>query len=579
MNSRSNLVLLAIAIIVCVSMAESFAADAVDLKPSLRDDAYVTVYTPTLKGLLDHVEQLVPQAKMLSMQAVTWMSQMGLPKDETMAAPVAFMWFATEEGEEPHVVLLFGMKTGDWLKAMGEANADGIFARDGSSLMAVPDAVAFAPDNDSLIAYKKLTAVASPYKPTANAAKLLAKADLFVHVNLPETLAKYETDIMEAVARMLESMGNMPGQAMMVSKMYGSMFLQLLNLADEVDSVDVALQFDQEGLKITGLTSVGEKGELTGYLRALGKPERADIRLPLVEQYSIAMWAQWDRKLFDALLADGAFLADWLAGMAKDQPGNEAALAAMKDAMKAQGQMLGSQFAQVVKMSPDGMAMSQIVEVQNLDEARKLTAQTVNAYNQIIQMLLKAEGGDAPMNIDYTYQADAKTIAGEKVDVMKTTITAANADMQAQLDKVMAMYGPNGMDTLIGGTGKHMAVSMSDEMMEKTLSLLKGQQMELLNDGLLVKKMRGKLSPGQNVVAMLVPARFAEFAGGMMAKMTGRNASDPIPFATPVSAGLKAVDPRTASVEAYVPQACITECTTVVMTMMGGGTAPPAVEE
>ena len=567
MNSRCSLVLLAIAIAMFVPAAEMLAADAVDLKPSLRDDALVTVYTPTLKGLLDNLAKLVPQAQMLSMQAVTWMSGVGLPKDEAMAAPAAFTLFSLEGEDQAHVVMLFGVKGGDWLKAMGEPNADDILERAGTSLMGLPNAVAVAPDTDALIAYKKFIAAPNPYKPTANAAKLLAKADLFAHVNLPAILAKYDADITDAVARMLESMNNMPGQAMMFSKVYGSMFIQLLKLADEVQSVDAAFQFDEEGLKITGLTAVEEKGQITSCLQALGKPERADVRLPVVEQYAIGAWAQWDKKLIETLLADGGFIADWLAGMAKDQPGNEQVLSAMKDAMKAQGQLMGSQFAQVMRMSANGMAMSQIVEVQNPDEARKLTAKTVNVYNQIMQMALKAQG-DAPMSIEYTYEADAKTIAGEKVDVMKTSVTAADAAMQAQFDQIFAMYGPNGMETLIGGTGKHMVVTMSDEMMEKTLNLLKGQQMEVLNDDLLVKKMRGKLTPSQSAVALIVPARFAEFAAGMMAKMMGGKAPDPIPFATPVSAGLRAIDARTASAELYVPQACIMECTAVITKMM-----------
>ncbi|HUU69652.1 MAG TPA: hypothetical protein VM186_09010, partial [Planctomycetota bacterium] len=141
------------------------------------------------------------------------------------------------------------------------------------------------------------------------------------------------------------------------------------------------------------------------------------------------------------------------------------------------------------------------------------------------------------------------------------------------------MYGPNGLESLIAVTGKHMVVTMSDEMMEKTLNLLKGQQMDVLNDDLLVKKMRGKLGPGQNVVAMLVPARFMEFGMGMMSKMTGRKAPVPIPFATPVSVGMKALDARTASVEAYIPQACIMECTTVMTTMIMGGGPMPMEEE
>ncbi|HUW33842.1 MAG TPA: hypothetical protein VM223_19715, partial [Planctomycetota bacterium] len=171
MNSRCNLVLLVIAVVVCVPVSYVFAADAADLKPSLRDDVLVTIYAPGFKSLLDHIGAFVPQGQQLTMQSVTWLSQMGLPKDETLAAPLAFMVFTAADEEKAHVVLLFGVKPGEWLKAMGDPGDDGIFDVGDGFLMGLPDAVATAPERDSLLAYKKLIAAPKPYTPTANAAK------------------------------------------------------------------------------------------------------------------------------------------------------------------------------------------------------------------------------------------------------------------------------------------------------------------------------------------------------------------------------------------------------------------------
>ena len=574
----AHLVIGFLAIVIIGAPLAIAAEPAADLKSALRDDAFGVIYVPSIEKLIEGISKFVPGGQMVGVQATNVLAQIGLPKDETLKAPLAGLLLPPAEGNDnPHFVILLGLAPGKWLDAKGEADADGIYEIGDRCLMVYKGFIAFAPERDDLLVLNNTAEKAKPYLPTPQAAKLMDKAQAFIHVNLALVLQTYENKIKEGRDKLVEKMKagdeNNPGNIMPDNLVAGG-FDFMITLAKEVRSADVALGFDPEGLKLDGVTSVDPAGHISRYVSAMGKPAAPQAKLPVLQQYVMACWLQADPKVIDMLLTDSSLITDWLMKEMKPEAGKgEAIAAAMKIILEKHKGMLGRQMAFDMALGTDGMAMASVVDLLKPDEYRKLLPETIAAYNKLLPDMMQAMT-KGQVDAQYIFEPAAETVAGTKVDRLKMVMTADTVEKQAALDKAMAMYGPNGFEYLMAVTGDQLVSSMGDEVMAKALAAAQGNG-EVLNDDQTVKKLKEKLSPGQNVLMYMVPARFEEFGIVQAMKQMGRPAPNPIPFATPLVAGMRPLDAKSIACELYLPQACIMECISAAMPMMGGGPAPP----
>lgn len=564
-----------LAVFVFGSQLSLAAEPAPDLKSVLRDDAFGVVWVPSVGKLVESISKFVPGGGAVNAQLSNVLAEIGLPKDEALKAPVALMVLPPADADDaPHFVALIGLKPDKWLDAKGAPDKDGVYdAGNGTRLMVYKGFIAAAPERRDLLVLQKTAEQAKPLVLSEHAAKLMEKAQLFAHVNIPLILKTYEEKIKEGRTLLVEKIKN-DAEAVVPEDLVTGGFDFMIKLANEVKSVDVAADFDIEGLKFTCASSVDPQGHVSRYLAAMGKPTVAPTKLPVLQQYMMACWVQADPKMIDMFLTDNSLIIDWLMKTMKTEPGKLQAIAPpMKALLEKSKGIIGNQMAMAMGFTNDGMSLAGVTDVRKPAEYRKLMTEAIATYNKILPDLMKSLA-DGQLDMQYMLEPDAATVAGTKVDRLKMTMTADDPEKQAAIDKAMTIYGPNGFDTLQAIVGNRALSCMGEKAMASTIALLQGNG-EALNDDSTIKKLKEKLSPAQNLLCYVVPARLMEFGIAQAMKMQNRPAPNPIPFATPLAVGMRPVDAKTLACELYLPQACIMECMSAAMPMMGGGPMPP----
>ena len=129
------------------------------------------------------------------------------------------------------------------------------------------------------------------------------------------------------------------------------------------------------------------------------------------------------------------------------------------------------------------------------------------------------------------------------------------------------IYGPQGINYLVAIVGDKLVAGLNEEDMEKALGAVQGRaDVALLRDDPMVKTLANKIGLDRASILMPVPARIMEAAIQLMAKASGQQgaAVPPLPYATPMAIGAKAVEGGIIRCDVYLPRACIAECMTMV---------------
>jgi len=589
-------VLLVTSVLALMPAAPRAWSEAQPLLSVLPDDALVILWSPDPGGLIAGINQFTPgpQADIPLMELEDGLAEAGIP-EEVLEAPAAVVIRAPEnwdnKNEEPHVVFLFCARNLDAaVQALGKPDADGIYGADPAMM---PYRGYLAVGGDGKDALKALKAAPhKPYEPSAQAKKIMENAQLFAHVNITGWLNAFAPEIdelrreirtemeMELEAEMVGEDLDPMAQAfvLVVRKLLPDATDFFFELMKEFKSFDAAAQFDPQGLNITSLTAVTEKGYVARYLvpsEGLGK---LDPALPALDRFLGAAWYKWDEKSMDALFADYEKVASWaLSAMPSEEGEAKALMEKFASILENAKELIGKNFGCVVNFSDGAMGLAEVVEVNNPDKVKAVMATNIATSNEIVDSMLKLSE-EAPFEFKYVYEPDFKTIAGVSTDRMKAVFTAADPAVQPELDKAMSIYGPEGMSYLVGVVGDKLVMSMSEKDMERALAATQGRAAGgLLADDPSVRSMANKIGLDKDMIVMFVPVRAIEMTAQMMMKMSGQEGEPPapLPFATPVAFGSKTVDATTVRCDAYVPQACIAECMTAVMGVMmmgmGGG--------
>jgi len=596
-HRRFGKVLVACLPVVILLAHTGYGAPAKPLISVLPEDSLVTVWSPDPDQLIKSINLFTPgpQADIPMGEITAGMTEFGIPQ-EILNAPAALLVRAranwANKNEEPYIILLFSVKDLDAvIGALGVPDPNGIYGTD-PYMMSYQGYLAFSGDKKALNALK--VAKAKPYEPSDEAAKLMENAQIFAHVNITGWLDAFEgeledarkeikTEIQQGLDAKLQG-----GELNPMHETFTPVLKKLMpdaidfffELIKEFKSLDAAATFDLQGLRVMSATTVAEKGCIARYIvpsEGLGELAPA---LPVLDRFMMAFWMRYEEKVAETFLADYESIAKWaLNALGGEAPEVDAAVKDLGSILKGTMSLVTGQRASAVMNYSDGaMGFAEVIEVKKPDELRALNAKAIEVTNRFIDQFVKrATENELPFEFKYIYEEEFKTIGGVKVDRVRVVFTAADPDAQAELDRAMSVYGPEGLNYLFAVVGEKFIVCLSEKAMERTIATVQGKPgADLLADDPSVKSMANKVGLDKDAIFMIVPARFLEMSVQMMMKMMPQGGQPPLPlpFATPAVFGTKSIEGRILRCDAYVPQACIAECMTVVMgimMMMGGG--------
>ena len=590
MDRRSGGVMMFAAMLLaaCLPALQATAQEEKPLEDILPQNALVTFWSPDPVKLIESVNGFTPGTDADIPALFQIAAEHFAVPENVFEAPAAVVIFPGEEGEEsdgPPGAFLFSMKVLDALKeTLGEPDDEGVYEGtnpDGEGFFATTYR-GYAAFSESKAYLKALAAAGEPYAPSAEAKKIRAGAQLFVHVNVPLVLEIFKEQIEQMREQIAESMtitvpdGTPDVQTAQQMKLRAVDFM--FGLIKEFKSFDAAISFDAQGLKIMTATAVTKTGNIARYLTPSDGLGKLEPPLPALDQFAIAAWGKWDEKMLDTLLSDYQQIVKWFLGALPetDKIAKDAAL--IFEELKG---CYGERFATVMNMSDAGMGVAQVVEVKKPDQIKDIMVRSADTFAKIMPAFMSMSPNPAA-SFKYTYEPNVATIAGVKVDRLKAAFNSDDPEVTAAMDAMMKLYGPDGLSQLLAVVDDKLVISMSEEAMELALGAIQGRVgVELLRDDLVVKSMTKKIGLDKDVIFLIVPVRMIELGATMMAKMMGNegNAPIPMPFATPAAFGAKAVEGGILRCDAYVPQACIAECVAAAMgmmgVMMGGGGMQP----
>jgi|GEM_PF-2925352 len=579
---------------VCVAMvlvvAAVTAAYGEPLVEVLPEDALFLAYVPDLGKAITAINDFTPGPQAdIPFTAEMLAAQAGLPAD-AFAGPVAFAAVASPEdmgGDEPPpplpiLILQLNADAVAALKQGAKADADGICELElndvFSMMMEYRGYVAFSDEQKALkmLAAKDL----KTWKAEGAAAELVKEGQAFFHVNLPGILNACDSAIEKGLEKLKADMeADMEGKDIPLAAgapdMMVAMLKGIVDVAKEVTSIDASYTFSAGGWDTKCAATIAPGGKLSRYMVGSGGVKVLQPALPAMDKFVMSAWIRCDQKVIDAIVEDYTSAATEILGkLLKDDAELDKLKAAITGMLNDAKGLVGERMSLVFAMPEGQMRMAEVFEVQKPDEFKARLKRMTESYNTMMTSFL---GKDAGVGVQYEYTADAETIAGEKVDRIHVQMNAGDEEADAALAQAMAMYGPDGLNYYITVVGKLALVSMSpDDMAQLIVAVKGGGDADLLSDDPDVRSMARKIGLSNDMIFMVVPARMIESSMQMVAKMMGQqNNAMPLPFATPAVAGVRVADATTIRLHMHVPQSVVSECMTVVMSMMmGGGMGP-----
>jgi len=571
-------------VMVAAAVMAAYGEPLVEVLP---EDALFLAYVPDLGKAITAINDFTPGPQAdIPFTAEMLAAQAGLPAD-AFAGPVAFAAVASPEdmgGEEPPpplpiLILQLNADAVAALKQGAKADADGICELElndvFSMMMEYRGYVAFSDEQKALkmLAAKDL----KTWKAEGAAAELVKEGHAFFHVNLPAILNACDSAIEKGLEKLKADMeADMEGKDIPLAAgapdMMVAMLKGIVDVAKEVTSIDASYTFSAGGWDTKCAATIAPGGKLSRYMVGSGGVKVLQPALPAMDKFVMSAWIRCDQKVIDAIVEDYTSAATEILGkLLKDDAELDKLKAAITGMLNDAKGLVGERMSLVFAMPEGQMRMAEVFEVQKPDEFKARLKRMTESYSKTMSSFLGAMEG--PLEAKHEYISDAETIAGEKVDRIRVQMSAADEEADAAVAQAMAMYGPDGLNYYITVVGKLALVSMSpDDMAQLIVAVKGGGDADLLSDDPDVRSMARKIGLNNDMIFMVVPARLIESSMQMMAKMMGQqNNAMPLPFATPAVVGARVADATTIRFHMHVPQSVVSECMTVVMSMMMGG--------
>jgi len=549
---RSMLALVLVAGIMVPAAAE-------DISEMLPQEAIVSIWIRDLPELVEGIKRFIPPLANQMPDAVELLAQGGLPA-EVAASPMAVVVLPpAQKYEEPQVVVLFSSPKAEEYLGQMEDIGDGILEHPDMPLYMFSHKghVAFSGDKDSLEAFRALEGVA--YVPNKDSKAMLDKALVYVNFNVAPVLEMIEEDDMEM-------MKNNPDMAVA---------LKMLELAEEVTSIDTAFSFDEQGLMIEAAVSTVDDSVIKTYAKpadaALGNTNLAKPSVLHLENFMFYDSSVIYQIFNDIMLKEG--IMKFLLEEAEKQgtlPEMDVAglVKATEEMMAEQMAIFGSQISNVIALTPAGL---QFVQVQEVRQPEKVVA--------FIQKSIEVSSKTTGMNFQFAYDPDFTTIDGVKVGKMEYDFAKLEMPIPQPMSDVV-MKGVRDLlqtDKLVLNTAVvdgYYVTTVGDGVMERQIALMrgKGEEQAVTTDPT-VKQMIAKIGTEHNDISLISPVRCLEMVTRFLAATLNKPAPFTLPYATPVATGIAFGSEAPLKVRMYFPQACVTEI------MVAGMSASKIFEE
>ena len=258
-------------------------------------DAQLILMTPNIRKAIESLSKTAPPGLqwlpgMLGQRFARGLLQEGLPA-ETVNGPAIYVVIARElPSFDPQFVLLVPVRNMQDLIAKMETgpDADGIYNRvkldnAGTYRTNMLPWKGYAAFSDQKINLK--TFAEAPQQ--KHVTELTPDVDVFTSVSVPSVL--------KTNAKLIDSA--LAGQSPETQKL-------VRDLAGEIDKLDIALKFEEAGVRISSLVSVKEGGRIAEYLVPSPGLEGPEPKLPLLDKTMVAAWVRMDKAVTNRILGN-----------------------------------------------------------------------------------------------------------------------------------------------------------------------------------------------------------------------------------------------------------------------------------
>jgi len=551
------------------------------LKSVLPKSSIFILYVPDVPALHKSLSEIIPQ--MPPLENIFEEEEIPVEAINGSLAVVGFLP-DSEDDDSPELkaALILPLKDPKQVcEDPGEADEDGIFEGEGtditSYLMPYNGFLACSDEKETL---KLIAAEAKKgfYKPAGEAARLANGAQLFFHLNMKQLMVLLGKQYEAHRDDMAEGLDDPDAPKFITKDQLMTMIDAYVNLGKECLACDYAVKFDEEGILIQSAAGFKADGKVARYLTVEPGTVAFDTKLPAISNYMGAIWCSFSDSFKKALTEDMIAITNWyLAGQAANPDAAETVsyVQKLKDIMSSFMDVAGGKFSCVMSMREDGIKLVELLDVPKPVEFKGLIAKAVLFYDEVGSKIM----GDQ-MKVKYTYEKGARTVDGVNVDRMKTSFEVDDPEIKEAFEKMMAVYGPDGLSSQLAIVGNRAIIAMGDDSMDQAIAAQRGKEdVPLLDADETVKKVLGKVGANNAAAGVFVPARFIEAGMLMMSKVSGfPMGAAPLPAATPASFGVRAVKGNVLRADLYVPRACVFECISIVQGMFGGFGPPGGVE-
>lgn len=361
------------------------------------------------------------------------------------------------------------------------------------------------------------------------AAKEVAGKDMVVFANIPAIKAKVGPSLGEARTKMITEMEKeitKDAETAKYSPVIKALINQGMNAAEEFlndsTAATISLNFNETGIATSVLAEFTPETYL-GKLFSGVKTQSTSMLAGLPEaKYIIYGGSVSDPQVVDKLLTDLA--TPVVTELSKADPAAGTAAQKYLDGLRAYA--IGAKSSVMGWIAPAGNlgqeSIFQIVSVQTGD-----TAKMKQGYADMMtaqQQLMGSFGGEKMKNfMAVETTPNSKTIGGVSFDLVATKINVDQNDPQAaQMQQgIQMMYGPDGMNALVGVSGDKMIMGMgvADEVLESVVAATKDNK-DILGSADKVKNVASQL-PKQRVGEVYIALDEIARTAGNYAAMFG----------------------------------------------------------
>lgn len=458
------------------------------------------LWTPNYEELVRGLQRIgVPVPDNLTVEMLT---VLGMP-EEALRKPVAILLLPEglaegisegSMGTMLYTVLLSVDDVPAFLDSLGPADADGIHSGIPQNVVLadslgdagrLEDRLHWQPHRGFVAVSGKKTFLRAlsatkdtAHVPSKQAAAILDGAQAFLHIDgrrLPEIIPGLGSQADHDVVEWLDF------------------------LADELESIDVALHFDEEDIVLKTLAKARGEGRVAKYLVPSEGLETLEPALPRTDDFLWAFWADVG-DVHEMLIDDLEDITLSSLDPARVAPPLTLDLLAKgyKKIVDHHKGLYTGRFGAVGDKT--GGLAALIAELAKPDEVREHVISSLKSFSELFDSFVPAEIQWRPK---LAYDTEAGTIAGVKTDLLFMTYTGPDG----------SSIDPPFLSVRVATVGDRMVVAADDEDMAKALVVLQERDAaQTVNDVPAVKKLVARIGPGWNAVLVLWLTGFAPHA-------------------------------------------------------------------